>query len=515
MTNNEYIYLRLYVKEQCAFLKNTVVDDSNIGWIVGPPGTGKSTTSFLFAMQLDRSQWVITWLSLSRICQPVATCFVNDKKQTLWFNGIMADLICQFISQIQSHVNTVNKNHIVFIDGVTQTPDHLSLCQSLVTWIISTKATNTNCRLVFVGSVASRRKSKVHEDNLYCIKQFFVCSWTIDEYRLAFKNKDFCQSVLKYFDCSQKNDLSNKELNSRNLSNEELEELIVSKHYFAGGSSRFMFGMNTADVVLQLERGMENLNDVRRYLNHEVGYNVNCFTHTFFGFYISEYLASALAAKGGESYIQDILFAIGHNNPVLQGWLLEIYFFAAIKSNGFQYNERHVSEVKLFRGTIFLFDPLSMQSIPEGPEGPGPVWLKPSKWNQGGYDAVYVDKDNGIVIIVQVTRSGTHKFTIEYFAQLLEILSGLMDIKAVEICFVVSPDVLENFKISTVSGQGLLRKYPGWQSIENEEDNVKVLVALGVIMPGANNTSTKGKGIIITANALHQVLAICSGLVIL
>ena len=177
-----------------------------------------------------------------------------------------------------------------------------------------------------------------------------------------------------------------------NLSNEELEELIVSKHYFAGGSSQFMFGMNTADVVLQLERGMETLNDVERYLNHEVGYNVNSYVHTLFGFYtnsiepfrhrvlfISEYSASALAAKGGESYIQDILFAIGQNIPALQGWLLEIYFFVAIKSNGFQYNERHVSEVKLFWGTILLFDPLSMQSIPEGPEGPGPVWLKPSK----------------------------------------------------------------------------------------------------------------------------------------
>ena len=126
-----------------------------------------------------------------------------------------------------------------------------------------------------------------------------------------------------------------------------------------------------------------------------------------------------------------------------------------------------------------------------------------------------MDKDNGIVIIVQVTRSGKHKFTIEYFAQLLEILSGQMDIKAVEICFEVSPDVKENFLISTVSGRGLLRKYPGWQSIENEEDNFKVLVAHGIIMPGASNTSTKGKGIIITANALHQVLAICSGLVIL
>ena len=255
-----------------------------------------------------------------------------------------------------------------------------------------------------------------------------------------------------------------------------------------------------------------------------MGYRTDSFVHTLFGFYsddslpfrhhvmfISEYLASALAAVGGVDYIQDIIFSIGQNNPALQGWLLEIYFFAAIKSNGFQYLNGPSQDVKLFKGTILSYDPLSSKkSIPEQP-----VWLKPLKWNQGGYDAVYVDKHNGLVIIVQVTRSGTHKFKINYFANLLDILSGKMVIQTAEICFVVPPDVKDKFRISTVSGRGKLKRFPGWEKIEKEEDNVKVLVAHGIKMPGANNISTKGKGIIITANALHQVLAICSGLVIL
>ena len=260
---NEYIYHREFVKKQCEFLKETVVDESSIGWIVGPPGTGKSTSSFLFAMQLDRSQWVITWLSLSKLCAPVATCFVNDNKQTLYISGSMdklSDMFCTFISRIQSRItDTEKKNHIVFIDGVTH--DHVSLCQSFVTWIGS----KDNCRLVFVSSVASRKSSKVHEDTLYHIKEFFVCSWTIDEYRSAFENNDFCQSVLKYFDSSQELKLNSSQTK---LSNEELEELIVSKHYFAGGSSRFMFGMPTDDVVRQLELGIMDLHDVTLFLKH-------------------------------------------------------------------------------------------------------------------------------------------------------------------------------------------------------------------------------------------------------
>ena len=525
MSNNEFIYLREFVKDQCEFLQTQVVNHSKIGWIVGPPGTGKSTTSFLFAMQLNRSKWVITWLSFLKTTNPVATLFEDNEKRTVWLSGNITELTKQFdalISQMQTKANNLTRNHIVFIDGITQTTDHASLCKSCVSWIKKMNSIDcTNCRLVFVSSVASRSKtSKVHEDRMFCIEEFFVCSWTIDEYRSAFKNKDFRQSVLKYFDSSQylyeefsssgpQNDLSNEKLE------ELLEELIVSKHYFAGGSSRFMFGMNTADVVVQLEKGMENLDDIQRYLKCEVGYSVKSFVHTLFGFYrnslesfrhdvffISEYLASALASKGGESYIQNIILAIGQNNPALQGWLLEINFFAAIKSNGFKYRERGKMVVQLFTGTISSFDPLNVESIPGEP-----VWLKPSKWNQGGYDAVYVDKDLGLVKIVQVTRSGTHKFKIEYFEKLLEILTCKMLIKIVEICFVVTADVSENFKISTVSGgQGLLKQYPGWESIHHEEDNVKVLVAEGITMPSANNTSTKGKGIIITANALHQFL---------
>ena len=209
MSNNEFIYLREFVKDQCEFLQTQVVRHSNIGWIVGPPGTGKSTTSFLFAMQLDRSKWVITWLSLSKTRNPTATLFEDNEKRTVWFIGYIAELTNQFdalISQMQTKANNLTKNHIVFIDGITQTTDHdhVSLCKSLVTWIKYMNAIGcTNCRLVFVSSVASRMRAKVHEELQFCIEEFFVCSWTIDEYRSAFKNKDFCQSVLKYFDSSQ------------------------------------------------------------------------------------------------------------------------------------------------------------------------------------------------------------------------------------------------------------------------------------------------------------------------
>lgn len=60
-----YIYRREAVKKHFAFLEQEVINESAIGWILGPPGTGKSVTSFAFAMGLSRKEWVITWIHVS------------------------------------------------------------------------------------------------------------------------------------------------------------------------------------------------------------------------------------------------------------------------------------------------------------------------------------------------------------------------------------------------------------------------------------------------------------------
>ena len=44
------LYRRNAVKKQFDFLKDKVIHDKMIGWIVGPPGTGKSMSSFAFAI---------------------------------------------------------------------------------------------------------------------------------------------------------------------------------------------------------------------------------------------------------------------------------------------------------------------------------------------------------------------------------------------------------------------------------------------------------------------------------
>ncbi|KUF88010.1 Riboflavin synthase [Phytophthora nicotianae] len=76
-----------------------------------------------------------------------------------------------------------------------------------------------------------------------------------------------------------------------------------------------------------------------------------------------------------------------------------------------------------------------------------PTWMAPVKWNQGGYDAVFVNKRENLVRFVQVTRAGKHTFDPTYFVALLNKLAAgaLNQIAVVELCFVVPMARLEGF----------------------------------------------------------------------
>ena len=87
------------------------------------------------------------------------------------------------------------------------------------------------------------------------------------------------------------------------------------------------------------------------------------------------------------------------------------------------------------------------------------VWLKPKKWNQGGYDAIFIDPSQNLIHFAQVTRGDKHSFKIQYFASFLGALASLnqsFEIKSLEFFFVVQQDKLASFKIAEFSGMHLL-----------------------------------------------------------
>lgn len=65
--NTLHLYCRAAFHNQFEFLQERVVKEGVLGWILGPPGTGKSTTALAFAAQLDKKVWTVTWIHLKNI----------------------------------------------------------------------------------------------------------------------------------------------------------------------------------------------------------------------------------------------------------------------------------------------------------------------------------------------------------------------------------------------------------------------------------------------------------------
>lgn len=77
------LYCRPTFHDQFKFLRERVVDKGVLAWIVGPPGTGKSTTALAFASTIDRTKWVVTWIHLSRYKYPVCVRLEGELKKSM------------------------------------------------------------------------------------------------------------------------------------------------------------------------------------------------------------------------------------------------------------------------------------------------------------------------------------------------------------------------------------------------------------------------------------------------
>jgi len=118
------------------------------------------------------------------------------------------------------------------------------------------------------------------------------------------------------------------------------------------------------------------------------------------------------------------------------------------------------------------------------------VWFQPIDWNQGGYDAFYVDSVNRSVIFVQLARSHQHHFKMHFFDEVLQDLHATTDkMKAesqslskwkVSVYFVVKRSQLKEFKFSQVEDRERLSQFNSkWK--QPERDLVRVCAMKVVI----------------------------------
>ncbi|KAJ3388803.1 hypothetical protein HDU84_009402 [Entophlyctis sp. JEL0112] len=328
----------------------------------------------------------------------------------------------------------------------------------------------------------SRRYPSSTTDLLCNIKEHFVESWSLGDYKAAVENKQFYANISHNLDVSNDSD-SIQQIPS---------QLVESKLYFAGGSSRFMFDFNTDDVIEMINVSVSVSTGVMPYLLNAIGDRsekvinrlCSCVIDQYgkrSTFIVSKYAATSLAMKEGPELIHRISEATWYfENLLIDGWLLEMWFFASLITDGVKIQHRNGSHCEVWPRTsqIRMIDSAYIPYIPEFP-----AWFRPRKWNKGSYDAIYFDKAQKQVLFVQITHGHMHSFRIEYFYDLLRALSvsrSAFEIAKLDIAFLVDKEKLHDFFISDVSGEGLLSDFPGWRN-GYEKENVKLFgIAVGL-----------------------------------
>ena len=154
-----------------------------------------------------------------------------------------------------------------------------------------------------------------------------------------------------------------------------------------------------------------------------------------------------------------------------------MWFFACLRHGGVKLFDNSNDEFQTWPESNVKT--LDINSLPALPENNG-VWFKPSKWNQGGFDAIFLEKGKGLVKFVQVTGGDTHSFKIEYFRSFLLALGQSpqsFEITCLEIMFVVDQKKRSTFNVAKPSVPGMLKDF-GWKFGE-ELDKVKIVFIKG------------------------------------
>ncbi|TMW64761.1 hypothetical protein Poli38472_011641 [Pythium oligandrum] len=460
------LYCRPAFHRQFEFLRDEVLNEGHLGWILGPPGTGKSTTAMAFASTLDRSEWIVTWIHVGKFMSWRCVRLIGEDRRSRILD----------ISDVDEVLMVEDtRHHVVLVDGWTAADEFIELTRKCVEWFLA--GTKVKRRLAFVCSVAASGKFQEDMEILTRAREFRVWSWTLDEYLNAIKDDEVFQSVSQCLDAPAV------------LPDEEMSRaaMVESKYFYAGGSCRYMFHFRTATVATKLSDAVDSLNDAAIVATS--GQRSSSSINRLFGMFqrphdvgavspvISQYAATLIAIRCGPEAIKKFISTHRDiSNPALDGWMLEMVFFASLRNGGLALVDAAGNTVDTWgQSVVVIADGIPALSSAH------PVWIKPEKWNQGGYDAIMVCKRTQHVRLVQVTSAHKHSFRIDYFYGWLKMLSESpesFEVKTMEIVFVVEQDKLSTFDFSTVKGAGLLRPF-GW-SKGKETDLVRLVGIRGL-----------------------------------
>lgn len=504
-----WLYRRGAVEEQWNEITRDSVQSAAVLWIYGAPGAGKSCAAYAFACGIvDRARWNVLWIHQRPAHRGhgfLCVKFEGDVKWTCEFQspGDVDSLLasscaassCELEAKSSEDVErllgsscvapscSAERGLFVFLDGYRSegiSHDCQRLQDKLIRW-----QENNQChrRLVCVTSMTAIGKElndaecgklptpptplpsrqngrQTMRDSMF----FQLSSWQLEEYQEAVKDDAFFRSVMVAFGVEEVLDIARR------------QKLVEEKHYVSGGSARAMFTYTMEDAKKALKKAVAAVNNAEVYaralaggssqgvINRLLAHYDYCGSDIFTTKTVSTFASRLVALQLGPKAIIDFASNI-RVNAAMDGHLFEEWVLASLRFHKLQYRERNEPEKTLYLKAcgVDVFDPTwdvitrrtIITDVLSGVEGISEhldQCFVPIKWNQAGYDAIYIGSDEQDssrlrYIFLQVTRATTHKYDAEPFRDVLNLLDEHeVNVGNVELWFMVPLSILTQFK---------------------------------------------------------------------
>jgi len=467
-TKSVMIFRRKTFNDLFEFLCNDVIAGGRAGRVYGPPGTGKSLAILAFSSTLLEQGWKVTWLHFSDRKKFECIRFLQNRKMTTFFLAADLDLILD-------ETEMTGSKHLMIVDGIRDSrtfPVHQECARKCRDWYLSNAGVAAaTVRFVENSSMGALDSNSEETDRMLRIKKFCMFSWELEDYSLAVQQEKFRDQIMDNLDTDVSDDeeLIDGSDSQQKSDIAKVEALLKAKFFFSGGSARYMFSYTTNEVKESICASVDSEPDVTKLLSGIFGATssysthrlANCFPHpnpivrtSCICTVVSRFAADLLAIKAGPDVIEVLANSLQQDmNPSMEGWIFEMLFFSRLRHGEVQVKDKAGKKVSWPKAEKILV--LEKQTL--GELGGEQIWLKPQRWNQGGYDAVFVDKSVPTVRFVQVTSGKNHTFKIRYFRKLLD--QFVLDAGHVEIFFLVPSTNVKKFVISEVTGVGMLAEF--------------------------------------------------------
>jgi hypothetical protein len=399
----------LFVREESVqlweALQAAVDGGMNIS-VGGPPGTGKSTETWAWALWTAFTKEIkVTWFHLSKRKGVKVVIDGATKKITTGHSAKISD--------IES-----SDSVILIVDGVTK-ESSIEISRACSAW---RQKDEKHRRFGLVSSVSVT--VALEQEKEAKIVNFTVGSWTFEQYEQACNEKIFYDTIKENLRCPGFADVDDVQ-----------KELLLSKYSFAGGCARWMFEfsfmewkddfnahLNTVDdYKLLLKGGGGDANEIA--VNHLRGatvLTVDGYQSKNY-FFISQHAARELYNKCDDKrkfLIDSYKKANETQNPAFRGWIFEFdvdYQLEQACKDGTKFQVHiddgdtafAVSSYMEFACDADLVDPIKQLAVG------GVLWAKPTLWCQKAFDFLcFWKEEGGLLNMVAANASHAKKHSV-------------------------------------------------------------------------------------------------------